>query len=253
MDERLLEHCELFRAFYESVIRPSSESFLASLDNPSQQKHHVVSQTVLLQCAVDYMLPIWKLHAPLPDGEAKWHQQLVADHLDEALGIEGSTYLNHKYHLIYAMSNAIKHARLDPSRNQQANKKFGGIGFDALKEHEGVVYFIPEKDYLFDFSRVILRPVCQAWLAPDFSEIEEIPDLFARPDLPHDFGGMFEFDDPIEAMIDYCNPLCASCELDGDDCKCSNFRFDGESGHFEPVKDPSFDFDHVMSRISGAY
>jgi len=63
---------------------------------------------------------------------------------------------------------------------------------------------------------------------------------------------MFEYEgpeDPIEAMINHCMPdyYCKHCQQDEEFCECPQYV------PAKRPKDPDFDFDEVMSRISGAW
>jgi hypothetical protein len=59
--------------------------------------------------------------------------------------------------------------------------------------------------------------------------------------------------DAIDQMIVACNPECEDCGEAEDECRCELYVYDGVPGRFQPCFNASFDFDTVMSRISGAY
>lgn len=46
---------------------------------------------------------------------------------------------------------------------------------------------------------------------------------------------------------------CDDCGQAEDRCRCELYVYDGAQGRFEACFDANFDFDTVMSRISGAY
>ncbi|MEM7931595.1 hypothetical protein Q4R02_17295, partial [Morganella morganii] len=66
-----------------------------------------------------------------------------------------------------------------------------------------------------------------------------------------DFSYDYEPYDAIDRMIDYCNPQCMDCGEYADNCDCHNFKYNKEKGEYNPNLDPNFDFDDVMSNISG--
>ena len=77
------------------------------------------------------------------------------------------------------------------------------------------------------------------------------------------------FIDPIDAMIDYCNPdcrhcgksepFCERCEEYQEECQCDELLRNPEDNsqcrcdEFCPTRDGNFDFDGTMAQISGAY
>lgn len=67
--------------------------------------------------------------------------------------------------------------------------------------------------------------------------------------------GNFDYDyqphDAIDRMIDACNPECMECGEGENDCDCPNFIYGASRGQFSSNTDPNFDFDDVMSNISG--
>ncbi|MGO1282567.1 MAG: hypothetical protein ACTHUJ_06490, partial [Psychrobacter sp.] len=58
--------------------------------------------------------------------------------------------------------------------------------------------------------------------------------------------------DAIDRMIDFCNSECKNCGEVDDDCDCVNYIYGQKLGKCSPNIDPSFDFNDVMSDISGA-
>ncbi|WP_457554248.1 hypothetical protein [Desulfobacula sp.] len=68
---------------------------------------------------------------------------------------------------------------------------------------------------------------------------------------------MFDYDyepqDAIDRMIDACNPICLDCGEGKEECNCPEFIYNGKKGNFKPTTDRNFNFDDVMSQISGAY
>ena len=61
----------------------------------------------------------------------------------------------------------------------------------------------------------------------------------------------YESYDAVDRMIDNCNPECMDCGEGSNDCECPNFTYGANKGDFNSNTDPDFDFDDVMSNISG--
>jgi len=104
-----------------------------------------------------------------------------------------------------------------------------------------------------------LRPAYDALVSWDFETVEDILE-FARGNVSTSIWSaddeLMASDDPADAidqMIIACNPTCEHCREAEDACYCAEFIFEGEQGRFEPRFRSDFDFDSVMSKISGAY
>ena len=61
----------------------------------------------------------------------------------------------------------------------------------------------------------------------------------------------YESHDAIDRMIDFCNSECKNCGEIDDDCDCVSYIYDQKLGERSPNIDPSFNFNDVMSNISG--
>lgn len=256
MDAKLAQSCQIFKTFFLDVLYPCAEDFLSTLDKCNPRKFVVCEKTIVLSSTLHYLVPIWRLHTPLEENIKTWTPKTIASHLDNTLGILGSSFIDEKYSIAHGLSNAIKHMTLDETVHKELTEEYGSIGFNSLQVDNEVVMFSPTGEYLFDFARVILRPVCEAWAripTDAFDELEDVLEYVANPNVEHDFGGLYDCDDDIDAMINYANPICESCGLDGHDCRCEHHSYDGSAGQFESTPNPHFDFDTVMSRISGAY
>lgn len=60
-------------------------------------------------------------------------------------------------------------------------------------------------------------------------------------------------DDPVDALIDACNPLCSNCDEGGEECQCAKYVFDGQAGEFEARFANNAELDSLLSAASGAY
>jgi len=236
---------EDYLRFLRTILRPAAQEFEGRLFAKDLKLHHVFQTNVLTAHMIDYLITIRRAA-----GLNETRKQLV-EAFDQNYAVEGAVYLNRKFQLVDAVNNALKHIALDWGRYPELIDKYGNIGFGCLREHEGVVLFEAENHH-FDFARVVLRPVLEIATRWEFDEIEDVADFalgnYADADIADDFD-----DDPIDQMIDYCNPKCLDCGEGGDDCRCSEFVYAGERGDFRGDWDENFDFDSVMSRISGAY
>lgn len=240
--------CEDYLRFLQTILRPAAVEFEARLINNDLKLHHVFQANFLAAHMFDYLVEIRQKVDPVVK-----RTQLIKT-FDQNYAVEGAIYLNRKFQLVDAVNNALKHVKLDDRpTNREPIAQYGPIRFDCLREQDGVVLFEAER-YRFDFARVALRPVLAVVASRTFEEAEDVLS-FALGES----GGVEVVDlddddpDPIDQMIDYCNPNCLDCGEGGDDCRCSEYRYGDNSGEFRGDQDEFFDFDAVMSRISGAY
>lgn len=243
------QSCEDFLLFLRTILRPAAEELEARLFGKDMKLHHVFQTNVLAAHMIDYLVAIQKAA-----GKEVTRNKLVRD-FDQLYAVEGAEYLNRKLQLVDAVNNALKHIDLDEQlrTNQEPIQQYGPIGFRCLREEGGLVLFEAGK-YRFDFARVALRPVLAVVTPWKFEEVEDVVDFALGKYADAEVLDAYDDDpDPIDQMIDYCNPTCLDCGEGGDDCRCSEFRYDDKPGDFRGDWDESFDFDAVMSRISGAY
>ena len=246
MDPTLSSACENYRAYLENILTPASAEFLGKVSRNEVDLHDAFGTNLFVAHAVDYIQAIRRA-AGLEDGRA----QLVRN-FDARFSVAGARFGKRKFELIDAVNNALKHIQLKEDRYKAVISSYGSISFNCLVPHEGRVLCLLH-GYRFDYPRVVLRPAIQALTGWDFYSAESVLH-FARGDVvveaapPHS-----EWDDPIDQMIDHCNPSCDDCDEPEHNCLCGTFVYDGEKGSFTPTFDPSFSFDDVMSRISGSY
>ena len=246
MDPTLSAACENYRAYLENILSPASEEFFRKISRNEVGLHDAFGTNLFVAHAVDYIQAV-RLAAGLQESRTK-----LVQNFDARFSITGTRFRQRKFELIDAVNNALKHIQLKEERYPSVIKSYGSISFNCLVQDEGRVLCLLN-GYRFDYARVVLRPAIQALTGWDFGSPESIL-AFARGDFvveapsPHD-----EWDDPIDQMIAYCNPSCDDCEEPEDNCMCGTFVYDGKKGSFAPAFNPSFDFDEVMSHISGAY
>jgi hypothetical protein len=227
------------------------DRLLADIQCGPVSLHQVFSANVFLAHAVDYVRAIRNA-----DGSNETRTDLVRG-FDETFSVEGARIGNRKFELIDAINNSLKHISLDADRYDHLVKKYGQISFRSLVQEDGRVLCILE-GYRFDYVRVVLRPAYMALAGLGHASAESILD-FARGEaviehwVPGDLMSSSDPADAIDQMIEYCNPACEDCGEQELECKCAQFVYDGAEGKFVSTFHAHFDFDTVMSRISGAY
>ena len=247
MNESVEAACNRYRSYHERILRPAADSFRRSLDGGPVYLHEAFGTNLFAAHAIDYLLAIRNA-----DNVSGGRTELVKC-FDEVFSVGGGRFQNGKFRLVDAINNALKHVAIDDSRYRDLVKEFGPVSFQCLTEDDGRVICLL-KGYRFDYSRVVLRPVLDSLVDWHFDDLEDILE-FARgsPSDAVDWEDVVEYDDPIDRMIEYCNPVCGDCGEGESDCVCAEYVYDGASGEFAPIRDDTFDFDQVMSRISGAY
>lgn len=249
MNSTLAEACSNYRTYVARILNPVTSEFLRKVDNNSVTLHEAFGVNLFVAHAVDYIHAIRKADG-LNEGRAAFIKAF-----DQHFEVAGTRFRDRKFELIDAINNSLKHVQLDEKRYKNLVDQYGSISFKCLAPENGRVLCFLD-GYRFDYARSILRPAIRALSAWSFDDDSEVLD-FARGNIhiAHD-ESMLSYDDwvdPIDQMIEYCNPNCGDCEEPESTCMCAAYVFDGKQGSFEPNFDPTFDFDHVMSRISGAY
>lgn len=240
------KNIEYLSNYINNIVQPAGEEFLVLLQNNNLQLHHAYSLNFILAHALDHMV-----YSPNPN-EQKRCAYLID--FDRKYQVEGSNHLNNKFQLLDVVNNSLKHVVLDIKRYRHIIETYGDINSMSLQAENGKV-FLKTKNYTFDYGRVVLRPVYQVFDC-DLSDPEDIIE-FINGDLFGCFGydifeDDYEADNAIDRMIAHCNPICMDCGELGDACECPSFVYGDKPGFFNPVdQDPNFDFNSVMSQISG--
>lgn len=112
--------------------------------------------------------------------------------------------------------------------------QYGSISFRCLVIDAGRVPCLLN-GYRFDYGRVVLLPAFEA-LASWVVDSPEDVFGFAASQEPVTVIDASSFDldddDPIERMIDMCNPCCIDCGEYESGVRCASYVFDGERAHF---------------------
>lgn len=248
----LEQACNDYNRYIAAIFEPAMVRLKASINAEQVELHEVFGANLFVAHAVDYIRAI-----RIADGIEESRAQLIRM-FDQRFSVKGARFGNRKFELIDAINNALKHIRLDPERYPQLEQLYGPISFQSLVEDQGRVLCVLD-GYRFDYARVVLRPAYQALANWDFDDAEHVLE-FARggtvlSELTYEDALMASGDpaDAIDQMIAYCNPTCDDCGEEERDCYCAEYVYKGEQGRFESRFQADFDFDYVMSRISGAY
>lgn len=220
-----------------------------SMELRNLRLHQVFGANLYLAHAVDYVQKVRRTA-----GINETRADLVSQ-FDKLFSVEGARFGNKKFELIDAINNALKHIRLDPIRYKKLEKQYGSISFQSLIEDGGDVLCLLE-GYRFDYVRVVLRPAWQAFKSWDIDSREDVLAFACETSgqwASAEWPPGEDWDDPIDNMIEACNPICDDCGERENECRCSQYVYQGKEGGFVSAFRRGFDFDEVMSRISGAY
>lgn len=233
-------------SYLEDVLTPASEEFFNLLGRNALKLHHVYSFNAILAHAVDYMMFIAKKKTDIS-------RSSFIRSFDERYAVDGCNHINNKFALLDAVNNSFKHVELDRKRYTKLIELYGDLSFLSLKSHQGKIFF-DMPPYRFDYPRVVLRPIAKIFDC-GLKNTNDIDD-FINGRICGSIGyGHFDYEyeahDAIDRMIDYCNPECMDCGEYTDQCDCLSFSYGRKLGKFNPNTDPNFDFDDVMSDISG--
>tara|TARA_R110000737_G_scaffold31063_4_gene49613 strand:- start:9564 stop:10343 length:780 start_codon:yes stop_codon:yes gene_type:complete len=235
-------------SYINDVLVPSSNEFFKLLDKNNVQLHHAFSFNAILTHAIDYMIFIANKTGKATRG------QFIKE-FEEKYSVDGSLHINNKFRLQDAINNSFKHVELDltQSRYQDLIKRYGELTFHSLKSKNGKIFFdMPY--YKFDYCRVILRPIAAIFNC-GLSTTKDIDDFINGRVFGGTGYGDFDYDyephDAIDRMTEACNPECRDCGEGADDCDCPDFIYGANRGEFSGNVDLNFDFNDVMSNISG--
>ena len=245
MNQEAESACNDFLYYHQAILRPAAEEFDGRMIERSLKLHHVIQMNMLAAHMLDYLMEI-RVALGLKEGRGA-----LVKEFDERFAVKGARFLNRKFQLVDAVNNAVKHVVLEKERYKEVFSEYGKIGFRCLREDSGLILFEGE-GYRFDFSRVVLRPVLAVVVPLSFDEVDRVAE-FATDGASDEITADDRDDDPIDQMINYCNPNCPDCGEGEDGCRCSEFLYAGSEGEFRSDQDRNFDIDAIMTRISGAY
>ncbi|MFJ2289521.1 hypothetical protein ACIOUF_24730 [Pseudomonas iridis] len=250
--EEIQQACDDYRHYIEFILEPARSELEEKVRAGEVKLHQAFGANLILAHSVDYLQAV---RAAI--GIKETRKNLVQT-FDEKFSVAGAYISNRKMELIDAINNALKHIRIDPIRYKNLGDQYGQISFKTLVEDEGCVICYLEK-YRFDYCRVVLLPALRALSNWNFEFAEDVLS-FAKGDMKCDMiscSDTYDPDDPstaIDRMIELCSSPCMNCEEEAEDCRCSQYVFAGEEGHFEPLHSVSEeDFEFIMNQISPSY
>lgn len=240
------DNAKYITSYINDVLIPASDEFSIRLDSNKIELHHVYSFNTILAHAIDYMVFIAKKMKFIKRGD-------FIDEFDERYAVDGCEYINNKFALLDAVNNSFKHVELDKKRYEKLIERYGELSFHCLKPYDGKIFF-DMPDYRFDYSRVVLRPIAAIFNC-GLQTTNDIDDFINGRIFGSTGYSCFNYDyeshDAIDRMVDACSPECMGCGEDADSCDCPSFIYKNDRGQFLGNVDPNFDFDEVMSNISG--
>ncbi|WLH11461.1 hypothetical protein PSH58_21790 [Pseudomonas hefeiensis] len=250
--EVIQQACDDYRHYIEFILEPARDELEGKVRNDEVKLHHAFGANLILAHSVDYLQAV-----RTAIGIKETRKDLVKA-FDEKFSIAGAYIDNRKMELIDAINNALKHIRVDPVRYKKLGDQYGQISFKSLIEDEGGVVCHIEK-YRFDYCRVVLLAALRALSNWNFELAEDVLD-FAQGHITFNtitYSDTYDSDDPstaIDRMIELCSSPCMNCEEEAEDCRCSQYVFDGEEGHFDPLHSVSNEqFEFIMDQISPSY
>lgn len=257
MTDEIAAACDDYRKYVKNILLPASQDLHSTVAKQEALLHQVYGINLVTAHSIDYLLAI-KTAATGEKGRTALVKQF-----DDLYSVPGAHIRNRKMELIDAINNGIKHIRLNEKRYQEVIRQYGAISFQSLVQHDGRVLCLLE-NYRFDYCRVVLMPALSTLVREDLKSNEDVF-AFAMGDVSVcDYdeemsyasyrGYGYDEDDPIDQMIEMCNPPCVNCRESEGSCICSEYKFDGKPGEFEPMFTPSADeIDHAMSQISPSW
>ncbi|HEE6637844.1 MULTISPECIES: hypothetical protein [Acinetobacter] len=240
------EDARYLLSYLNDVLIPASKEFFDLLDDNQIKLHHAFSFNAILAHAIDYMLFI-------ANKQVKISRISFVKNFDQRYAVDGCSHINNKFSLLDAINNSFKHVELKKSRYIDLISLYGDLSFHSLKSYQGKVFFDMPL-YRFDYARVVLRPI-SAIFDCGLNTAMDIDDFINGRICGSTGYGHFAYDyqnyDAIDRMIDYCGAECMDCGENGANCDCPSFIYANNRGEYAPNQDPNFDFNDVMSQISG--
>lgn len=233
-------------SYLDNVLIPASDDYFKLLNDNSLKLHHAFSFNAIVAHAIDYMVYIAKKQTSIK-------RTVLITNFDKIYYVDGCTHINNKFELLDAVNNSFKHVELKKNQYKSLIDTYGDLSFHSLKEEQGKIFF-KMPNHRFDYSRVVLRPISKIFNC-GLKSTNDIDDFINGRVFGSCGYGNFSYDyeahDAIDRMIDYSNAECMDCGENADECDCTNFNYGGSNGEFNPNLDPSFNFNEVMSDISG--
>lgn len=256
-----------FNRFLKDILIPASEEFNIKLDSNKLILPDAFSMTFFLAHSLDHISACTNRLKLLGQ---KRPERVKA--FDELFQVEGSRFQNHKFRIVDAVNNSIKHVYLNErAEYRDLKSEYGLVDFQVLKEKDGTILY-DKPGYRFDYCRVVLRPILKVLTTGYISEYDapegcdlaygfiESVESSIKDDgrincVPICDSPLYDEFDPttaIDRMVEYYKPTCLDCGELEEDCQCDSFLYDDKAGAFDPDVDLFFDFEGTFAQISGA-
>jgi hypothetical protein len=248
LSETCRSACADYLKYLDTLIVPVFEELSSNSDGRTLKLHQVIGANLCAAHAIDYIIAI---RQTLGIKEARG---ALLRCFDTEYAIAGARIQGGKMTLVDAVNNAMKHIRIEPKRYKDLIQQYGQVSFECLVEDDGRILCLLD-GFRFDYVRVVLLPVLEALCAWHFEDEAEVAE-FARGGMGDiDFGVYAgdDDDDPIDALVNACNPTCINCDEGEEDCQCAEYIFAGETGVFEARFATTAELDTLLSAVSGAY
>lgn len=248
----LQQSCSDYWQYLDSIRRPARAELDTDIDSRQAKLHGAFSANLFIAHAINHIQTVRKT-----DG-AKEYRSYLARQFDQLFSIEAPARAIVKSSSSASSKMHSNTSELPPKRYQCLEQNYSPISFQSLFEENGRVPCILD-GFRFDSAQVVLRPEYETLVTWDFETVEDILEFSpvnVSTSICSADDELMASDDPahaIDQIIIACNPTCEHCREAEDACYCANFIFEGEQGRFEPRFRSDYDFDSVISKISGAY
>lgn len=249
MNDNLQLACQEYLHYLENILKPAYRDFRGFAEKDEVTLHRAFGANLFVAHAVDHLMAV-RLAANIKETRGS-----LIKMFDLWFAVGGGRLRNRKMELIDLVNNSLKHVQVDETRYKALIAEYGPISYRCLSEESGRVLCILN-GYRIDYSSVVLLPAFEALCSCYLGSVEDVLDFAASQEPVFSFDApsfMLDDYDPIDRMIDMCNPCCIDCGEQDDSCLCARYVFDGKHGRFEPAHHTAEEFDEVFSQISGAY
>lgn len=248
LSETCRSACADYLKYLNTLLVPVFDELRSNSDGRTLKLHQVIGANLCAAHAIDYIIAIRQTIG------IKERRGDLLRCFDTKYAIAGPRIQGGKMTLVDAVNNAMKHIRIEPKRYKDLIQQYGQVSFECLVEDDGRILCLLD-GFRFDYVRVVLLPVLEALCAWHFEDEEKVAG-FARGSIKDINVGAYVGDDdgdPIDALINACNPTCLNCDEGEEDCKCAEYIFAGETGEFEARFAATAELDTLFSAVSGAY
>lgn len=260
-----IDSLKRFDSFLSDILIPAADEFSRKLGRDEVRLHDAFSMSYFIAHTLDHITACSQRIRLVGNGRPDRVKVF-----DELFSVAGGRFQNMKFRLVDAVNNSLKHVELTHKHYKELKTLYGLSDFQVLKENDGRVMY-ERSGYRFDYGRVVLRPIIEEVTAT--YSLEDAPErcelaygfikhidlaISSRGNIrqvPYAIDTPYDESDPstaIDRIIDRCNPVCLDCGEGESECHCDTFVYGESTGKFAANYDEIFDFDLVLSQISGA-